>query len=326
MDLSGSIALLGRPSNDPAVRSLLTLLRIAREPAVTIDDKDENRIVSEQDWLINRGLGVELGFETRAHLLGDELDDPEAPLLLSQIYFYCRHDGVEPYGGHLPFGLSPGDDRDAARAKLAPHEATRRSYLRDTWEPPECRLTVSYSAGAPGIGFVLCLLRAPAMPADAEDAALVPAIRQIGAVLGKPLSDPELRLTFAPLRLEQNLADDSAGLVANFTRHAGLELQFRQLAGGRALALTNVIFYREHEVEGARWPGGLPLDLTFEDSPDELRRKVGRAPDQTQDEAFIGYAIWHLSGCTLQVKYSTMENFILRVQLAAPGAWKDEAA
>ena len=96
MDLTPSIALLGRPSGDPGVQALLARLNIIRQPQVQIDDYDPEVVVDAQDWLLNRGLGIELGFEARAHLNGEVIDEPAIePMLLSQIYFYVRHDGVE---------------------------------------------------------------------------------------------------------------------------------------------------------------------------------------------------------------------------------------
>lgn len=222
--------------------------------------------------------------------------------------------------GPLPFGIDHNDNRAAVRAKLIAYEVTRRSYIRDTWEMPECRLTVSYVDGGSAIGYVVCLLRAPALPADASDAALLPSLHRVIDALGKPLSDSALQLTFAPLRLEQNLQDEADGLLADFHVHSGIELHFRYLGGGRNPVLTNVLLYREHEMNGARWPGALPYDLSFDDSPEQLLRKVARPPAGHDDTDFVGYAHWDFQDYTLQVKYSTFENMILRVQLAAAGA------
>lgn len=300
------------------MQALLASLKIIRQPSVDIDEEDDDRILSAEDWLTNRQLGMELGFEARAHLLGEDDFDPHTePMVLSQVYFYRNHPGVKPYRGLLPFSIGLEDDRAGVRTKLAAYEPTRRSYLRDTWETPLCRLTVSYVDGGTRIGFVLCLLRPPAMPADADDAALVPSIAQIARAIGKPLADPELRLTFAPLRLEQNLMEDENGSIASFSRHHGIELRFRYIDGGREQALANVLFYREHEAQGARWPGELPRGLAFDDSPERVMQKVGRPPDHLLDEEFEGYATWHFVEYSLQVKYSTMENLVLCVQMMA---------
>ncbi|MDX8514038.1 hypothetical protein [Mesorhizobium captivum] len=317
MDFSRAVSLLGRPSTDPDVQALLASLKIIRQPSVDVDENDDDRVLSAEDWLINRQLGIELGFEARAHLLGEDDFDPNTePMVLSQVYFYRNHPEVKPYRGRLPFSIGLDDGRTGVRAKLAAYEPTRRSYLRDTWEMPECRLTVSYVDDSARIGFVLCLLRPPAMPADADDAAVVPSIAQIARVMGKPLTDPELRLTFAPLRLEQNLEEDETGSIAALTRHLGIELRFRYLDGGRDQVLANVLFYREHEAEGARWPGQLPKGLLFDDSPEQVIHKIGRPPDHLLDEEFEGYATWHFVEYSLQVKYSAMENCVLCVQMA----------
>ncbi|UVK44051.1 hypothetical protein BPNPMPFG_005925 [Mesorhizobium sp. AR07] len=303
------------------MQALLASLNIIRQPSIDVDESDEGPVLSAQDWLINRQLGIELGFEARAHLLGEDDFDPyNEPMLLSQVYFYLEHDEVKPYKGPLPFNIGLDEAKNTVRASLAAYESTRRSYLRDTWEMPECRLTVSYVDNGARIGFVLCLMRPPVMPADDADAALVPTIDQIARVMGKPLADPEVRLTFAPLRLDQNLEEDETGSVASFTRHIGIELRFRYPNGGRDQILANVLLYREHEVEGARWPGELPKGLLFNDSPEQVMHKVGRPPDDVLDEEFDGYATWHFVEYSLQVKYSTIENYILCVQLVATSA------
>ncbi|AZN98825.1 hypothetical protein EJ066_17660 [Mesorhizobium sp. M9A.F.Ca.ET.002.03.1.2] len=319
MDFSGSVSLLGRPSTDTEVQALMSRLAILRQPEVALDENDGS-VLSAQDWLLNKKLGVELGFEARAHLLGQEIEDPKnEPMLLIQIYFYCEHHDVGPYRGSLPAGLVASDSRIATRDRLVEHENTRRSYVRDTWELPQFQLIVGYANGGTNIGFVSCQLRPPPMPADYDDIALIPSTPNIISALGKKLSDPQLRLMFSPLRLEQNLEGDEGGLVARFGTHLGLFLHFRYLDRGRDLVLTHVLFFREYEADGARWPGALPNGLHFDDSPEVVFRKISAEPVKHHDEDFTGDAIWIFPEYTLQVLYSTMSNCILRVQVVAPG-------
>ncbi|RUV57796.1 hypothetical protein EOA85_15140 [Mesorhizobium sp. M5C.F.Ca.IN.020.29.1.1] len=318
MDFSGAVSLLGRSSTDTEVQALMSRLAILRQPEVVLDENDGS-VLNAQDWLLNKKLGVELGFEARAHLLGQEIEDPKnEPMLLTQIYFYCERYDVGPYQGSLPAGLVASDSRISARDRLAAYESTRRSYTRDTWELPQFQLIIGYANGGMNIGFVSCQLRPPPMPADYDDAALIPSTPNIMAALGKKLSDPGLRLMFSPLRLEQNLEADDGGLVGRFDKHLGLFLHFRYMEGGRDLALTHVLFYREYEADGARWPGTLPNGLHFDDSPEVVFRKIPAEPIKHYDEEFTGEATWKFPEYTLQVLYSTMRNNILRVQVSAP--------
>jgi hypothetical protein len=323
VDFRYAINLLGRPADDPDVRALLERLKIIREPEIDVDENDE--ITTTQDWLINRLLGVELGFQLKSEALGEGLLGSETDvLILNQVYFYGHHADVEPYRGRFPFDLTLDDDRAMVRQRLAAHERTRRSYTRDCWEPPAFRFVVGYVDGGAHFDGAICVLRIPPLPADADDAALVPALDRIVGVLGKPLNDPQLRLVFAPLRIGPKLIQTAAGARADFTDHVGLELDFSHASGRRDLALTTVLFYRDHVRNSARWPGALPYGLTFDDSPEVMFSKVGRPPDVHSDETFTGNAIWKTPEFTLNVLYSSFENFILRVQLFAPGAYNFE--
>lgn len=323
-------ALLGLPASDPGVVALLAQMKVGRQPSVTIDESGDEPVFETQDWLLNRYFGLELGFEDAASFRGDHPDElGTGEMLLTQIYFYGLHDEVQPYQGRFPMGLALADGRDNVRARLAQWDASRRSWIRDCWEFPPYRMTVSYAEQGACIGFVLCALRPPRQEADPDDARRVPDIARLVAMLGTPLRDPAQRLLLAPLRLEDNLEDDGSGaLLADYSLSLGLELQYEHIGGGRDPSLARIRLLGFENLDAVAWPGRLPFDMTFYDAPDAFARLVGRMPDEMEeieDGSFTGYAIWHLEDFTLQIEFNTMYNLIFRVQLVALGAWADNA-
>jgi hypothetical protein len=318
------VALLGRPSTDPAVERSLVGLRISRRPEVVRDEEDvDGPVVETRDWLINRRVGIEFGFEDEASFFGRSgAQYGVGPMLLTQLYFYGVHPEVKPYGGPFPLGLLADDDRQAVRKKFTKWEKTRRSYFRDTWELPAFRVTVSYVDDGKRIGFVLFMLRRPTKPLFDDDLATLPTTDQILSVLGKPLNDRALRLVFARLGVDQHLVDRGNERIADFREAFGLELQFRDRPGVMGSSvLTNALFYRDHEMNATGWPGALPLALTFDDSPEVMLLRIGLPPESLHDETFEGVALWHLPDYSIQVTYSLMENWIRSVHVMAPGVW-----
>ena len=321
------IALLGRAATDPDVDYTLDHFKIRRRPAVEIaaveDDEDDadGEVVQTQDWLKNRGAGVEFGFEDEASFTGDpSLTRGKGPMLLTQVYFYSEHPEVSPYIDRLPFGLSHGDDRATVRTKLARFEATRRSWVRDTWEPPECQLIVSYVDDGARIGFVLCALRVPPSP-DQDDIMPVPKLDELLAVLGLRMDDPALRKVVRPLRIDDHLQNRGDTVIALLREEYGLELHFGGVKTMDAIAFTNLFLYRDREADARGWPGELPQGLVFSDSPEIVFQKMVRAPDVLSEGDFEGHALWHLPAYSLQVRYSTMHNWISSLRILAPGVW-----
>jgi hypothetical protein len=317
------LALLGREATDVAIERTLVSFGIRKRPEVERDEEDvDGPTVETKDWVINSRAGIEFGFEDKASFLGqDEAERGAGPMLLTQLYFYGDHEGVKPYRGSLPFGLELDDNRNIVRAKLVAWEGSRRSYLRDTWELPEFRMTVSYIDEGAHIDFILCLLRPPAIPVDANELTLLPTRDEILGVLGKPLLDPAFQTLLAPLGVERHMEDQGEGRIADFRERFGFELRFRRQKASPGLLFSHVVFYRDREMDARGWPGALPRDLKFDDSPERLLQKIGSPPDNLANETFVGYALWHLPEYSIQVKYSTIDNLILCVHVMLPGAW-----
>lgn len=331
MEASEIADLLGHASTDPRVEAELVRFAIDDRPQVEIDEDDaDGPVVEVQDWVINNAVGIEFGFDDEASWRSwDEFERGRCPMLLTQIYFYGNHEDVQPYRGRLPFGLHLSDDRSAVRAKLAALEGTRRSYVRDTWEPRDFRMTVSYVDGGARIGFILCMLREPPLPAFDYSLAPVPTIEAIVGLFGKECNDPAFRLVFAQLGLDRYREDVRQRFAADFRKTYGFALGFskpafadqRPTGPASGPIFSHVVLYRERELEARGWQGTLPLGILFDDSPEVAMQKVGLPADEQADEQFTGYALWHLPDYSLHIYYSMMENLILRVRVMAPGLW-----
>jgi hypothetical protein len=162
----------------------------------------------------------------------------------------------------------------------------------------------------------------------------LPELSAILSVLGKPLNDRGFRGLFAPLGFDQRREDLVGGQHAQFRDAYGFDLGFRRSssverwteAGVRGLAFAEITFFRERMLDARGWAGELPLGVRFDDSPDMLLAKVPAPPDDRFDAEFTGWMLWHLPQYSLQIHYSSMENFVLRVRIMAPGVWASYAA
>lgn len=316
------LALLGRPATDPAVEQALDHFKIRRRPEPDVDEEAvDGPLIKNQDWLKNRRAGIEFGFEEE-HSFDGTGPARHAPyvMLLTQVYFYGEHSEMHPYIDSLPYGLVVADDRQRVRAKLARFEPTRRSWVRDTWEPPECHLIVSYANDGATIGFVLCALRLPPTP-DQDDMTVFPALDDLIGVLGRRMDDPALRKVVRPLGIDTYLENRGDTVIALMREEFGLELHFGGVRSMDASALTNILLFRDREEGACGWKGALPRKLTFDDSPEVLFKKMGQPPDERFEDDFVGFALWHLPEYSLQIKYSTMYNWILSVRILGSGVW-----
>lgn len=103
-------------------------------------------------------------------------------------------------------------------------------------------------------------------------------------------------------------------------RSYGATLAFA--AGSAGPVFRSITLHRNRDMESAGWDGGLPCNLSFEDSPETLFKKIPLQPVQQSDSALTGHAVWHVDGYTLHILYSNLDNRLLRVKLIAPGTWK----
>jgi len=323
MNVEAIAKLLGKLSTDPAVEAALVGHGVRRRPRLAVDDSydPDGLVVQSQDFVSNLSKGIEFGFQDENvfnHL--DNVDAGEGPIILTEVYFYGKRPGARPYPFALPFGLSLDDSRSIVREKMAALERTRRSYMRDTWELPAFRVTVSYADGDTRIDFLVCMLRAETSElSDAADASL-PSAADMTRLLGKSIDDSAVLETFRPLGLVHHKTSSvSNDRVADLRKRRGIKLRFRRRfsAGQAALLLDQIEYVRPNGFESCGWQGSLPFGIRFDDSPDSVTEKVGLAPRRQADQDFVGEVFWELPEWSMRVKYSTMENFVLSVDLFA---------
>ena len=326
VDSRDLLRLLGRYNTDPLVEAALSHYAVRNRPEVKVDASDaDGPVVETQSWVKNSRAGIDFGFDDEAAWIGlEEIEFGKRPMLLTQIYLYGQHDGVRPYQDSLPFGLQLADDRMTVRRKLAQLESTRHSHLRDTWDPPDFRMTVAFTEGDRSIDFILCMLREPPLPPIPYDLGPVPPVEDLIALLGCPLSEPAIGSAFDPLGLPDRADEIGETGEADFRNPYGFTLAFSApldltVQVPPEVVLSSVTLYSERELEARAWPGDLPFDLTFDDSLETAVRKVGRPPDRQEFGSFSGDAVWHESTFTLLLFYNTMENRIARVSLFAAG-------
>jgi hypothetical protein len=332
MSATDLLGLLGRPASEPGIRFALAEFGITSAPALPAPEPpaDEQEWF---DWLISGRWGIEFGFEDQAYFLAQEPAlRGNLPLLLTQLYFYCDHPGVQPYQGDLPFGLLRTDNRAEVRRKLREIDARRRFNIRDVWDMPRFRMIVSYAPDDAGIASILCLLPIRPWPVTQDETTLLPRTAQLAGLLGQTAAAPALRQVLAPLGLAP-FAFDGSRVGKWQLRHAyGFELSFvdPEATDTNAEAddlpvLGSVRFYRDRDLDSYGWKGELPFALDFNDSQDVLLEKVGHPPDMRQDSDLHGFALWHFPQFSLHVMYSNLENQLRRVTLMQPGLWVSAA-
>jgi hypothetical protein len=324
MEVETLTTLLGLRSTHSRMEDALQRFGVARRPELQTDPDDaDGPVVNSQDWVSNLSVGIEFGFQEEGARMGlDQADRGIGPMILTEVYFYGERPGTRPYPLPLLFGLSMGDNRTVVRAKMAPLERTRRSYVRDTWEHPVFRITVSYAEHGDRIDFVVCMLRTEVPELFEGGAATLPSISTMISLLGKPIDDSDLRRIFVPLGLNRQTFSTSTERIIDFRNTYGFKLGFRKPTvanenSSNAPCLSEIECIRGGEFESRGWRGDLPFGIGFDDSPDTILAKVDRVPSSQVDQEFSGYAFWELNGYSLQVIYSTMENIVLRVCVSA---------
>jgi hypothetical protein len=185
-------------------------------------------------------------------------------------------------------------------------------------------MTVAFTEGDRSIDFVLCSLREPPLPVLPYAIASVPKIESLIAALGRPLSDPVVAKVFGTFGLHDRIDEIKQTSEVDFRNPYGLALGFSTLTDrtAREVVLSSVTLYEERELGARRWPGELPAEIRFDDSPETVIRKFGRVPDYQADSDFDGYVVWKEPSCTFLILYNTMENWVGRVNLFAPGFWR----
>ena len=299
----------GQSADSADLEVIFQELNTLRRP--TLEDEDE---ISYFDWVLVKRKGIELGFADSAYLNAEpSMRWGHGELIFCQVYFYSSFDGISQFEGELPFNLTFSDNRSTARQKLQRHESSRRSWKSDTWVLADYNTTVIYSEKTGLVERVSC--RKPPAPIVQSRSVKWPDVTEIISAIGGPTTD--LGKLFDQALLDTALNDDEIDL----SQDVGMTIHLAN--GGAAPALVQAItFHANRDVDSTGWPGALPLNLNFDDSPEILRKKIGERPTQESDSLTTGHGIWHFPEYTLHVLYSNFDNCLLRVTIRAPGTWK----
>jgi hypothetical protein len=327
MDGDTLLTFLGKDSDASEVQEALIVLARGMRPE--LDPLDEENYV---DWVTVNEIGLEFGFLDEAFLKAKEEElRRNGPLVLSQLYFYGETPKTHLFPYALPLGLTFDDDRQQVRFKLAAQEDSRRSYIRDAWTFPQFGLTVAYREDTNRLESVFAYLPLEPWPTVvAPDEVDFPAARFV-ELFGLRWSDRRLHEALMVFELDRNIAEVRSIHEADLRFTHGVEFMFTEGAKLRrpdvvhpySLAFGAVTYYAARETDAVEWPGPLPFGLTFSDSQPEILRKVGAAPysheENQLERNLTGQAMWHFSDFDLAVKYSNIENRILRVTIMDPG-------
>lgn len=315
MSVDQIVALLGRPSTDPSVGAMLDAHGLRWRPE--LDDEDLDKFT---DWFPVADQGIEFGFMDEAYLRAREPSLRRClPLIFHEVIFYDRHPSIRPYLGDLPYGLAFDTDRATVRQRLASTSRPLRSYVRDVWELPECRLIVSYCDDDSRIADLICCLREEPWPVGDGPLPPHPSAATIAGLLGQPVDSEAFKRAFMPLGTSYAAADGGGTIDLRtefgFDMHVDAPVTEPGLPPTTSPIFDSITFYRDRELDARGWRGELPFGLSFDDSPVQALAKVAAAPLEHHDRHLDGWALWRFEGCMLQVQYSTLENLVYRVSL-----------
>lgn len=314
MDATLIAGLFGQEAHALQVRELFDQLNTLRRPVT-----DGTEDFAFYDWVLVRRHGLELGFvDSNYHAGAAKSTWGHGEPLLVQAYFYSPHDDIAGFEGALPYAMTFTDTRSDVREKLQKFHAERRSYLSDTWDIDALTLNVMYSETEERIDRIAWYL--PARPLQLPAASDTPSLDSVVASLGEPLNSAVFRTVWSRYigATQWKWAVDEGTI--DLAENIGVTVE---LSENQPVSLCrSITFHSSRDSDAVEWPGSLPMDLTFGDSPDTLFLKIKEAPAQHADSTLTGYAVWHGPDYTLHVLYSNVRNQILRVKVICPGCWK----
>ncbi|WP_449432742.1 hypothetical protein [Pseudomonas putida] len=314
MNASDFTLLFGAASDDERLLNLFRELNTLRRP-----QRPDASKYKFYDWILIRKLGLEFGFVDEEYQGATErFRWGHGKLLLAQAYFYSGNHEIKQFPGKLPEELNFSDSRSQANEKLSKFEATRHSYVNDTWDLNGYRLTISYKNNDQAINKILCRL----LPNPIERTAQVdsPSIERIHEVFGHAAHDRKFRDLWSSFLSDQDYEILEGDTELDLRESFGASLEFVTTRNGALF--HSITFHRNRDQESAGWGGSLPSDLDFEDCPRALFSKIPSPPAKQGNSDLTGYAVWHFAKYTLHVLFSNIDNRLIRVKLTAPGVWK----
>ncbi len=327
----GPADLLGRGWDDPVLQRLLSAwpdrLYIDNE---SIDKAVENGRMS----LFNLDLGVYLFFSDEPSFMERfGLGRSGGAITVCRVVLFgCYSAEVERYQGRLFAGLDTACGFEAWENVLGRPEWTHRvgSVVRKArWHRHRVVVDVSFTPAGECLLVSLTPMFSPEAAEARSDAsrrhAKVPSPDDVLASLGLPLSSPLLKNAFESVMYESKLHEASSHGEMDFSRSDGFELYAvpaKALRLGRpisappaSLCLAGARYRHDLDFKSAQWQGPLPFGITFDDGPDTVQAKVGRAPDSESRDEMEGFHRWEFPTHDLHVLYSLAEDHVYRVTL-----------
>jgi hypothetical protein len=304
------LRLLGCQASSAEVVSALDALGTVARPSLEDEEPGARRT-----WIKVRRRGVELGFVDGAYLRGEPVAEGQrrGALIVDQLYLWGHgQEGIAPFAGELPHGLSFADSRDTAREKLSSLGEPHVSRPSDAFFLEDRRMVLSYRPGAQEIACLLVKL--PVARWKKRYPAPRVTVERWTALFGASGDDPRFLQALYPLDVPARAKQYGGWHEVPFARDAGIELYFDEPRRFRG-----VRFFAERERDARGWEGPLPLGLRFADDPETLFRKLAREPAEQDEDRVSGYARWHLPEASIHVLYSTVDNTLLRVMWTVPG-------
>ncbi len=311
MNATDFTELFGASSDDERVVNLFRKLNTLRRP-----QRPDPSHFEFYDWILVRKLGLELGFVDEEYQgAAERFRWGHGKLILAQVYLYSENHELKQFPGNLPEGLNFSDSRKQANEKLSKFEATRHSFVNDTWDLNNYRLTLNYKDNDHSIDKIACrMLPSPIRSTTQFDP---PSLEKIYKALGRTVHSREFRgLWTGPLN-DQDYQPHGNDNELDLRESFGLSLQF--VASSTGPVFHSITFHRNRDQESVGWGGRLPNDLDFEDCPRVLFSKVPAPPAKQGSSDLTGYAVWHFAQHTLHVLFSKIENRLIRVKLITRG-------
>lgn len=145
------------------------------------------------------------------------------------------------------------------------------------------------------------------------------------ASLGLPLTNPRLLNSFHAAGYESKLDEASSYGEIDFSADHGFELYGAPRAvlniaasddvAPSTLCLSGARYRRDLDFKSVQWQGALPFGITFDDGPDTVMAKVGRAVESEDFDEMEGFHRWRFESFDLHVLYSLAEDCVYRVTL-----------
>ncbi len=319
------VALLGREATHEAIEGFFIQHAVRRRPVLDRPAKSPYDVTFHM-----RQLGITFIFQEYNYIHNHAIRShgKSKKLLLTGILLSSGIENViRPFSGTLPFGLEWHDDRVSVRKKMNSFEARLRVHKRDCWWFDDYRMTVSYQPGdinepqTTGVFEVLFSSYLP--PTEKRHQHLHhPSIRTLQSLFGKSVRDREFAAAFADLNYEDIVRWSKEDTAVDLQLQYGFQVYFDQdkPAEDGTPSFGGITFYRDRYGPSAEWLGELPYDIQYNDTPEQVLKKVPAVADLYEDTtALWGVIKWYLPQYLLWVNFDNLVNYVETVSILAPG-------